>query len=310
MRRWLWVGILPLAFLLNVCVTERGASQDGGASPAEPGEPAGAAEPGDGDEADPDDGDPETFAPPWDGKTIADTIEDLSFHDWAVRREAIRRIVGAGPWIVPFLQVALKNPDPDNRQEVAYCLGRIGDPAAVPSLVEILKGDPPYGVIVYVAEALGRIGDPAAAEAVRPYLEYTLERQVYGREVGPVELKIIVSREATVRHAAAEALALLGDTRGVPAIIAGLTGNGWVRRDAAVRLRRLTGGTVDFGFHLDVKDTEKKRIQKAWLDWWADHRDGFEPCRTFPREALDVYMPREDDGKEPGGEKDEDDEDE
>jgi hypothetical protein len=231
---------------------------------------------------------------PWPPKEIADTIQDLSAPEWEIRGPAARKVSEAGRWMAPFLLVALKNPDPLNRMEVAYCLGRIGDPAAAPSLVEILKEVPlpSYDQIVFVAEALGALGDPAAREALAPLLKYAVEREVYGREVGPVELKMMDSREATVRQAAAEALARLGDGSGFPLLIEGLAGNGWVRRDAAVRLNRLTGGKVDFGFYLDMPKEGLDQVIASWNGWWAKNRATFKADWRETREAYDVYEPR------------------
>lgn len=282
MRPWTWLLCLPLVFL-TVCAGEssltRGEDQD----------PVPGKKPAEG-----------ALDLPWKPKEVADTIAALSDPDWNSRGPAIRKVVGAGRWIVPFLLVALKNPERLNRQEVAYCLGRIGDGVAVPSLLEVLGEDPPYDVVVFTVEALGRIGDPAAAGAVRACLDITYEREVYDREVGVTERKAIESREGTVHHAAAEALALLGDTSAVPVLIAGLTDNGWLRRDAAVRLRRLTACAVDFGFHLDMPDTEMKGVQEKWTAWWKENEKTFVPSREPSREAFDVYMPRDGAGKDEG----------
>jgi NADPH-dependent 2,4-dienoyl-CoA reductase/sulfur reductase-like enzyme len=50
-------------------------------------------------------------------------------------------------------------------------LGRIGDPAAVPALVEVLAdGDAPLSAILAAIRALGRIGDASAKSAVRQVL--------------------------------------------------------------------------------------------------------------------------------------------
>ncbi len=295
MRRWPLLAMIPLALLLAVCVSQPGTSgEDAETEEAKPAKEAEQESPA----TEPAEEKTGTgpFTLPWAPRKIADTIQDLSCPDWAIRRDAIRRVVGAGRWMVPFLLVALKNPDPQNRMEAAYCLGRIGDPVSVPSLVEVLEQDPAYDVIVYVTDALGRIGDPQAAGAIEPLLDYSLERAIYGREVGPIETKMIVSREATVRHAAAEALALLGDNQGIPLLIEGLTGNGWIRRDAAVRLRRLTGCKVDFGFHTYMTQEQNRKAREAWSAWWEANREGFAAERAFSRDALDVYMPRKEAG--------------
>jgi len=230
---------------------------------------------------------------PWKAKDIADTIQDLSDNDWQVRRDAMRDVVGAGPWIVPFLMVGLKNPNRTGRAEICYCLGRIGDRTAVPSLLELVDQDQPYDVLVFALDALGSIGDPSAAPAVRNLLEkYELPRDLYVRQVGETELKMIESREATVKDAAAEALCRLGDNSGLEVLIENLKGNGWVRRDAAVRLNRLTGCKVDFGFYLDMPAPELEQVHAKWVAWYEAGKESFRPEKGDPREALDIYMPR------------------
>ena len=271
MRRWITAAMLASLGALAGCP-----------GPAEPkdGHPEGA-RPAGGEDALP--------RPPGE---IADRIEDLSAPEWEIRGPAVRKIAGAGRWIVPFLLVALKNPDPLNRMEAAYCLGRIGDPVAAPPLIALLREDPPTDQTVILADALGALGDGAALEVLRPKLKYTVEREVYGRTVGPVEIKMMESREATVRQAAAEALARLGDTTGMPLLIQGLAGNGWVRRDASVRLDRLTGGKVDFGFYLDMPKTEVDKVIASWNAWWEKNRAAFKPDIRWSVDGLDVYRPR------------------
>lgn len=231
---------------------------------------------------------------PWKAKEIADAIQDLSDPEWEIRRPAVRKVVEAGPWIVPFLMVALKNPERNNRAEVAYCLGRIGDKIAVPSLVEIINEEQPYDVLTFALDAVGTLGDPAAADTVRTLLQnYELQRDLYVRQVGEIELKMIESREATVKDAAAEALSRLGDNSGLKVLIDNLKGNGWIRRDASVRLRRLTSCKVDFGFYLDMPASELEAVHQAWLKWFEENKESFRPEKADPREAYDIYMPRE-----------------
>ena len=95
MKRWAWVPLIPVAFLLSVCVSQPGATDEG-----KGGEPSKGAK-----QAEPSGGGPLDL--PWKAKEIADTIEDLSDPEWPIRVEAIRKVVGADRWIVPFLLVAL-----------------------------------------------------------------------------------------------------------------------------------------------------------------------------------------------------------
>ena len=102
MRRWMIVLFLPLVLLLTFCISEKGVV--GG---DEEGKEEGKGE-GEGEE--------EGLALPWKPKDIADTLEDLADPDWDVRVKAVRKVVTAGPWIVPFLDSATKRPRTKSNQ--------------------------------------------------------------------------------------------------------------------------------------------------------------------------------------------------
>jgi hypothetical protein len=65
----------------------------------------------------------------------------------------------------PVLDAAnrLKSNHSNSRRDGCVTLGRIGDPRAVPALVDRLKNDPVKDVRVAAAAALGEIGDPQGA---------------------------------------------------------------------------------------------------------------------------------------------------
>ncbi|NQT40234.1 MAG: HEAT repeat domain-containing protein [Planctomycetes bacterium] len=67
---------------------------------------------------------------------------------------------------VPFLVEAFKDGGTDNRQFIVW-LGMVGDPRAVPALIEVLN-DPSKGSVREAVEALGKISD---ARAVGPLVE-------------------------------------------------------------------------------------------------------------------------------------------
>jgi hypothetical protein len=86
-------------------------------------------------------------------------------------------VIGPGPGFPaagvppPPDQVALETQRlqsfyPSNRKEAAYTLGRLGDPRAVPSLINALKHDIFHDVRVAAAIALGEIGGSDAAIAL------------------------------------------------------------------------------------------------------------------------------------------------
>jgi hypothetical protein len=76
-----------------------------------------------------------------------------------------------------------------SRRDGALTLGRIGDPRAVPSLIDLLQNDWDSDVRQAAARGLGLIGDPRAA--------------------APLEYAAAHDRRRDVRSAAAQAIALL-----------------------------------------------------------------------------------------------------
>jgi len=73
---------------------------------------------------------------------------------------------------VPALLAILEDGDPETQAAVVEALGDIGDPAAIPKLVEIAN-DHPYDIEIVAAFALSKFG-PAAKDAA-PHLEKGLE---------------------------------------------------------------------------------------------------------------------------------------
>ncbi len=136
----------------------------------------------------------------------------------------------------------------------AILLGRLGEESAVPLLADVIR-DPdtcPPDLASFAIAALERIGDPAAVEAVKPYLKMG-ESAPMDNENESFELKW------GVRTNAARALARLGDTSGVPVLIALLDASQSLTRDYAQRLlEEITGEHFE-------KDRER------WLTWWDEH---------------------------------------
>ncbi|MHC4779109.1 MAG: hypothetical protein ACYTFG_11085, partial [Planctomycetota bacterium] len=87
---------------------------------------------------------------------------------------------------------------------------------------------------------------------------------------------------------AAGSLARLKDYSGVPVLIENLLSNGWVRKDALIRLRRMTGCKVDHGYNLgDGKPLRAKAVDR-WKAWWEKERDTFVPEWTDSVKVFDL----------------------
>ncbi len=86
--------------------------------------------------------------------------------DPSVRQVAIH---AAGLWrdraAWPLLAWALKGPDPAIRRAAAEALGRIGEPLAIPALLEAASGEPDWALRHSLTFALIEIGDPEATRA-------------------------------------------------------------------------------------------------------------------------------------------------
>ena len=126
---------------------------------------------------------------------------------------------------VAMLVYLLKSPYQLDREKASDYLGEIGDPDAVPALIEAL-GDPT--ICWLAAESLGKIGD---ARAVGPLIsvlgsdEKWLRRnaaEALGKlhassAIEPI-IKLLSDKKHDVREISAKALGQIGDERAVPAL--------------------------------------------------------------------------------------------
>jgi HEAT repeat protein len=103
--------------------------------------------------------------------------------------EGLQDLVRLGRRAVPVLvRILQRDPRPMIRKRAAVALGRIGVRTVAPPLVKALSDRSPV-VVISVLDALGAIAAPRAVKDVARHLE---------------------SKDASVRRAAAEALAALG----------------------------------------------------------------------------------------------------
>lgn len=129
--------------------------------------------------------------------------------------------------------------DPNLRVAVIDSLGSIGDPEAVPELLEILDDDD-SDVREAVVMALGEIGDSQAV---------------------PQLLDSLYDEESVVRWSVARSLGQIGDPAAVPALIATLRADYWVRGAAAEALGKIgdSAAVPELIEHLSNTD-------EAWID--------------------------------------------
>src|SRR5205807_2659426 len=155
--------------------------------------------------------------------TVEPLIEGLKDENFQVRLHSVQALGGitsdyptGRSWLrdsrpVPGLIACLKDKDRAVREDAAIALGMIGDPSAVPALIEALKDGQ---VKVRAIMALGMIAD---TRAVEPLIEILQGIGIYQK--GTPTPGCIVSEEWFVREEAAKALGHFNDTRSVPALL-------------------------------------------------------------------------------------------
>lgn len=148
-------------------------------------------------------------------------------------------------------------------------LGEIGDPAAGAALEKLaLGGD--WQMAVCACDALGRLRESAGvAEKLKPLL--TIDTQ----NAWPYAKNL----RGLLRNAAAEAVSRQGSQEGIPVLIANLEGGAEIRRDALVRLRRVTA--KHFGTTVDGPADSRTKAIGQWKAWWKSSEGLFRPA---PRE--------------------------
>lgn len=224
------------------------------------------------------------FAYPGEGESMA----------WEQRkREAARAFLEAGTPAVATLRRLLTSRRREAQVLAAALLADLPGPEALAALRGVvddgraaLHADQRDHELTELAiEGLGRHGDATDVERLRAFLEGGRPQNTVAMS-GPE--KRAAERRAVLQSAAAEALARLGVTEGMPALIGNLGGGGWARRDAAIRLHRLTGER--FGFALDAPSPEREACIVRALAWWQDHQAGWKPADLPPRQAHAIYQ--------------------
>ena len=216
-----------------------------------------------------------------------ETMKRLGSSDPAQRDQAVQAFVAAGKVAVPSLTAILRRGDETVQTSAVLCLERIGSPSALGAVVEFLKGAQSLLARLYAVKALGKLGNASTRAVLRPYLEYEGPKRL-DPSVGWIADKARETETGLIRNQAAESLARLGEFKGVPLLIDNLASNGWVRRDALIRLRRMTGCKVDFGYNLGSARSDRDKVIEAWKTWWSANARGFKPDWTTSHNVFDV----------------------
>jgi HEAT repeat protein len=223
------------------------------------------------------------------GAVMDALIAKLSLESWEERDGAVREIIKLGAGAVPALSGRLGNAEALEAVELLTCLDLIGA-GGREQVTALLAKTRDFDVTVFALRALGSLGDASTVAVLKPYLSW----EVTGKKTDAsfFEVKMDVCREGKVRNQAAESMVRLGETAAMLPLIRALRGNGWVRRDAIVSLRRLTGCRVDFGFTLDGGLLEREKAVKKWEAWWEGNAASFHPAFTRSMDVFDIFAVR------------------
>jgi len=186
-------------------------------------------------------------------KSISDYIASLRNGNYLKRVAAAKALSEkVGPEdaaAVEPLSRALKDQDESIRIYAVKALGRIGDPEALPIIIEATR-DPSSYVRYEAVMVLDLFPDPRSIDALRKSLrdESSHVRYAACQSLGDLKaagtfhhlIFALKDESSYVRSSAALALAKLGDSSAVPALEQNLTDpNEWVRNSAALALHEL-----------------------------------------------------------------------
>ena len=224
--------------------------------------------------------------------TVAPLIEGLKDENFQVRLHSVQALGGitsdyptGRSWLrdsrpVPHLIALLKDKDRAVREDAAIALGMIGDPSAVPALIEAMQDG---AVRVRAIMALGMIADPRSVEPLIRVLE----------GVG-INLKgtpmpgCIVSEEWFIREQAALALGHINDLRSVPALCQALKDTR-LREKASQALIELGPQIIDMlvDFINDPEASKVEQLSENVMSFASNRLDAAASLRAL---VMDILM--------------------
>ena len=240
--------------------------------------------------------------------TVDPLMEGLKDENFQVRLHSVQALGGitsdyptGRSWLkdsrpVPGLIALLKDKDRAVREDAAIALGMIGDPIAVPALIEAMQDGT---VRVRAIMALGMIADPRSVEPLIRVLE-----GVGINFKGTPMPGCIVSEEWFIREQAALALGHINDLRSVPALCRALKDTR-LREKAAQALIELGPQVIDqlVDFINDPESSKVEQLSDNVLAFATNRLDAAGSLRAL---VMDVLMqlgwtpPEEAPAEEPG----------
>ena len=185
-----------------------------------------------------------------DSRAAGPLVAALGDEEFGVPDAAEEALLRIGPAAVPPLIEVFPNAGPA-RGRMAGILGRIGDPRAVPPLVEALE-DKDSDTLQRVAAALGAIED---ARALQPLLRWASDKAV-AFEIESALAAIVRSQATVLGEEDLQAIGTIPDEV--------LTREGFATYDHEGEIRNLYAGTsVDFR---RLKDMARAELHRRGLD--------------------------------------------
>ncbi len=223
--------------------------------------------------------------------TVEPLMEGLKDENFQMRLHSVQALGGitsdyptGRSWLkdsrpVPGLIALLKDKDRAVREDAAIALGMIGDPIAVPALVEAMQDGT---VRVRAIMALGMIADPRSVEPLIRVLE-----GVGINMKGTPMPGCIVSEEWFIREQAALALGHINDLRSVPALCQALKDTR-LREKAAQALIELGPQVIDqlVDFINDPESSKVEQLSDNVMAFATNRLDAADSLRTLVMEVL------------------------
>jgi hypothetical protein len=217
----------------------------------------------------------------------ADVRARLGSKDPDERSKAVREAASCGKGATKALLEILEKGEPEARTAALLALARIGDASPRAPVEDFLDKAESAEDRMGALAALARLGGASSVPVLKKFLSYAAPVRFPPEALFMVE-KGRESEEGLVRNQAAESLARIGEYSGVPVLIENLLGNGWVRKDAILRLRRMTACKLEFGYNIGAAQDERAKAVERWKAWWAENESSFKPEWTESTAVFDL----------------------
>jgi HEAT repeat protein len=254
---------------------------------------------------------------PTDEAQIKALVRQLGDDEFRVRERASRQLVVLGPRARPFLQAAVKDPDPEIARRATDCLERIAQGTSTETLsaaVRVLARRKPSQAGAVLLNYLPSAEDPRIAETIQQVLpslalvdgkadpvllaaltdKSAVKRAASGaalaQAVGPPSRprlpeamarvrKLLDDSDAQVRLRVGLVLAAHGDKEAVPVLIRSIDDVPLERNGLVLELLdRLADSKPPPGMPIS-NQSERRKCRQAWETWWKDHQAKIEPTR-------------------------------